>query len=216
MNICVECGKEFDPVLYIDGKRVAKKKTRKKCFECDPYKPQVIRTKTSVCEICNKEFYPVIYYQGKRLWRRGRHYCFDCVPYTPSRKGASFTKTRNTIDNKRQCRICKEYKELTEFSPTNKIGNLNSYCKKCAAKRKKKPQQRFKEECIAYKGGKCVICSYNKCPAALEFHHRNPDEKDFTISHLSTVILSDEVKNELDKCDLLCSNCHREKHYFGI
>jgi hypothetical protein len=35
---------------------------------------------------------------------------------------------------------------------------------------------------IAYKGGECSICGYNKCVAALEFHHLNPSEKDFTIS----------------------------------
>lgn len=35
---------------------------------------------------------------------------------------------------------------------------------------------------IDYKGGKCSVCGYNKCRAALEFHHTNPNEKDFGIS----------------------------------
>lgn len=35
---------------------------------------------------------------------------------------------------------------------------------------------------IAYKGGACQCCAYNKCVVALEFHHINPDEKDFGIS----------------------------------
>jgi hypothetical protein len=168
------------------------------------------------CKSCNKEFYPVTYFEEKRLWRRGRLYCFECVPYTPSKVGNSFTKNRNTLDGKRQCRICKQCKSLSEYSPTNKLGNLNSYCKTCATKKNRQPKQRFKEECIDYKGGKCINCGYNKCPAALEFHHRNPKEKDFSVSHISVVTLNENIKKELDKCDLLCSNCHKELHYTPI
>ena len=172
-----------------------------------------ITTKPKVCEHCKREFYPVTYFQGKRLWRRGRRYCFECVPYEPSRRGTSFTQSRNTIDGKRRCRICKDYKDLKEFSPTNQFGNLNSYCKGCAAKKNRKPRQRFKEECIAYKGGKCIMCNYNRCPAGLEFHHRDSKEKEFSIRDVTTVILTDDIKKELDKCDLLCSTCHKELHY---
>lgn len=173
-------------------------------------------TAFNICILCNKEFCPATYFEGKRLWRRGRRQCFECVPYSPSRRGSSFTKTRNTLDGKRQCRICKEFKVLDEFSPTNSYGNLNSYCKNCAAKKTRKPKQRFKEECVAYKGGSCVKCGYNKCPAALEFHHRDPTQKEFSLRDIYTVILSDDIKIELDKCDLVCSNCHKEIHYTPI
>lgn len=173
------------------------------------------KTPKNVCEVCGKDFYPVTYHQGKRLWRRGRRQCFDCVPYVPMKPGDTPTKTRN-ISGKRQCRICKIWKGLDEFSPTNKYGNLNSYCKGCAAKKSRKPKQRFKEECVAYKGGRCTRCGYGKCPAALEFHHRNPSEKEFSLRDISTVILTEGVKAELDKCDLVCSNCHKEIHYTPI
>jgi hypothetical protein len=172
-------------------------------------------TQQNTCDHCHKLFYPVTYYEGKRLWRRGRKACFECIPYEPSGRGKTITKTRNTLDGKRECKICKEYKEFEHFSPTNKQGNLNSYCKTCAAKKTKYPRQRFKEECIAYKGGKCIMCGYFKCPAALEFHHRNPTEKEFSLRDIYTVILTDAVKVELDKCDLLCSVCHKEVHYYS-
>lgn len=166
-----------------------------------------------ICENCKKQFLPVTYYEGKRLWRRGRRVCFECVPYKPSKKGPCFTRTRNTVDGKRQCRICEEFKDFSEFSPTNKFGALNSYCKNCAAQKKKYPKQRFKQECIDYKGGQCSVCGYDKCPAALEFHHRDPEQKDFSIRDIHTVLLTEDIKLELDKCDLLCSNCHKEIHY---
>jgi hypothetical protein len=63
---------------------------------------------------------------------------------------------------------------------------------------------------VEYKGGKCQICGYNKCFNALEFHHLNPNSKDFTISGKS--LSFEKLKYEVDKCILVCSNCHSEIH----
>jgi hypothetical protein len=65
---------------------------------------------------------------------------------------------------------------------------------------------------VEYKGGKCEICSYNKCVDALEFHHKDPALKDFSISSKGYTRSWKTVKEELDKCVLLCANCHRELH----
>jgi len=59
----------------------------------------------------------------------------------------------------------------------------------------------------------CAICGYNTCLAALEFHHVNPKEKNFSISSAS--IMRKNIASELNKCILLCSNCHREIHHLG-
>lgn len=67
----------------------------------------------------------------------------------------------------------------------------------------------LKERAVAHLGGKCVICGYGRCPAALEFHHDDPREKDLVISR---VMSWKRIVAELDKCTLLCSNCHREVH----
>jgi hypothetical protein len=56
----------------------------------------------------------------------------------------------------------------------------------------------------------CSICGYNECDAALDFHHVNPKDKIFQIN-LTTMRTKDEkIFNELNKCILLCSNCHRK------
>ena len=60
-------------------------------------------------------------------------------------------------------------------------------------------------------GGKCKVCGYNKYYGALDFHHINPNEKGFTLSKKATYNF-ERVKIELDKCIMLCSNCHRELH----
>lgn len=70
---------------------------------------------------------------------------------------------------------------------------------------------RIKERAVEYMGGKCVICGYFKCIKALEFHHINKEEKDFTIGS-NTSIAWERVKNEIKKCILVCANCHREIH----
>jgi len=69
---------------------------------------------------------------------------------------------------------------------------------------------RVKQKLVEYKGGKCEICGYNKCINCLSFHHLDPKEKDFQIS--GTTLSFERQKNEVDKCQLLCHNCHGEIH----
>lgn len=73
-------------------------------------------------------------------------------------------------------------------------------------------KKRKKKELVEYKGGKCEKCGYDKCIEALEFHHLDPKQKDFTIAGSSYSI--ERMKQEVDKCILICSNCHRELHYY--
>lgn len=112
----------------------------------------------------------------------------------------------------KKCLICSEEKEIGEFySRPNLPCKTYPYCKPCSNALTIKKQRERKEWYIAYKGGKCELCGYDKCPAALEFHHRDPAKKDFEIARLKTYSF-DLIKPELDKCVLVCSNCHREVH----
>jgi GH18 family chitinase len=63
---------------------------------------------------------------------------------------------------------------------------------------------------IEYKGGKCLICSYNRFQGALELHHVDSKKKEFAIGDKGYTRSWEKVKAELDKCVLLCANCHRE------
>lgn len=84
-------------------------------------------------------------------------------------------------------------------------------CKKCHNKNTKERGKRNKQKYVDYKGGKCERCGYNRCLNALDFHHINPKEKDPTFENFRYWGI-EKAKEELDKCMLLCSNCHREKH----
>jgi 5-methylcytosine-specific restriction endonuclease McrA len=77
---------------------------------------------------------------------------------------------------------------------------------KAVAKRRRK----IKALSIEYKGGKCQICGYNKFQGALELHHIDKTKKSFGIGDKGYTRSWEKVKTELDKCILLCANCHRE------
>jgi hypothetical protein len=62
---------------------------------------------------------------------------------------------------------------------------------------------------VQYCGGKCSQCGYDENPWVFEFHHKD-DNKEFQISDVS--FGWDRIKGELDKCDMLCANCHRIEH----
>lgn len=74
-------------------------------------------------------------------------------------------------------------------------------------------QRRKKQQAVDYLGGKCIRCGYNKCLAALEFHHPDPKVKEQKLTYIVCRWSWERVLPELTKCVLVCSNCHREIHY---
>lgn len=98
---------------------------------------------------------------------------------------------------------------LTDFA----IRSDGTYrCRKCSSDAVQRARRRLKERLVEYKGGKCELCGYDRCIGALEFHHPNPNEKEFQISGCN-IKSFERLKNEADKCMLVCSNCHKELHY---
>jgi hypothetical protein len=105
-------------------------------------------------------------------------------------------------------------KHNLKTKPTGREKLSKSEISKRSVARVDKRRKKFKIDAIKYKGGSCIQCGYNKCTTALEFHHTNPSIKDFTVSNSYTKSWIDVLK-ELDKCILVCSNCHREIHELG-
>ncbi|HWQ60496.1 MAG TPA: hypothetical protein VN420_05140 [Candidatus Fimivivens sp.] len=81
------------------------------------------------------------------------------------------------------------------------------YLKRAVAKRRKAMRLRA----IGYKGGKCSRCGYDRCLGALEFHHTD-GRKDFSISQDGLTRSWARIEKEIEKCVLMCANCHREEH----
>lgn len=95
---------------------------------------------------------------------------------------------------------CRCHQELHD-----KISKLKENVAKSTIRRRS-----VKQQGITYLGGSCLICGYNSCSAALDFHHQDPTKKDFNISQAYNSW--EKIKPELDKCVLLCSRCHGEIH----
>lgn len=127
------------------------------------------------------------------------------------------------------CKKCKETKPVSDFS-IYKNHRIYSYCKKCEKEDNHINQAKFQtrnkarsaqisrirkykvKECgVKYLGGRCVQCGYNEYLCSLDFHHKDPSKKDFEISGKSN--FNNKLKKELDKCVLLCKNCHQVLHY---
>lgn len=76
----------------------------------------------------------------------------------------------------------------------------------------KNKREIFKLLAIEYGGNKCQHCQYNKNYSALSFHHTDPTQKDFSFGGIRSNVLTEVHKQELDKCILLCHNCHFKVH----
>lgn len=85
-------------------------------------------------------------------------------------------------------------------------------CVKCRSLSVQKRRIKVKQLALDYKGNKCTYCGYTKCTHALVFHHVDPKQKDFGIASKGLTRSWNKVKKELDKCILLCANCHFELH----
>jgi transposase len=85
-----------------------------------------------------------------------------------------------------------------------------SRCKECAKEAVVRRRRRVKLTLIEEAGGECLLCGYDKFPGALEFHHLDPELKEFAISRRGITRGIAEVREEARKCALLCANCHAE------
>jgi len=125
------------------------------------------------------------------------------------------------------CTKCNTVKPINSFS--KKGAGLNSYCKACHSeyvnihykKNKKKylyRNKKNKEKIKAYidsvkEKSKCTFCGENHI-ATLQFHHTTPNEKEFTIAEAVRLGKSlKTIKHELNKCIVLCANCHFKLHW---
>lgn len=143
---------------------------------------------------------------GKMRQLHKRSYCLTCRPYGDPNKSRLYLDTQT----EKTCPKCKQTKPVDAFSVIRK-NRRYSFCKECGSRQTRQRYRNFKKACVEYKGGKCERCGYSKCLWALDFHHKNPAEKLFMISSSPTRSLSASVMAEIDKCLLLCSNCHREE-----
>ena len=124
------------------------------------------------------------------------------------------------------CKQCGETKPLSEFSTEGKTSAGNkkykSRCRQCYSKHAAKSHKTMQHmqtlaEMRDSAKTKCVVCGYDRCKAALDFHHIDPSSKAFEISDAFDYrrvksITVDDLVSEIEKCAVVCCRCHREIH----
>ena len=115
----------------------------------------------------------------------------------------------------KKCEICNE-----EFE-TLPNGGSRKYCFNCSpsypkggsrSKTISALRRAMKREAIKRLGGKCQRCGYDKYIGALTFHHKDPSIKEFGLAQGGNTHSWEEYWQEVQKCELLCANCHAEEH----
>lgn len=89
----------------------------------------------------------------------------------------------------------------------------SSYCKICNKADRVKRNKENKIKAVEYFGGKCIDCGYNKYVGALDFHHTDDSLKSDNYHNLKNMNFKNFLQALIDqKCELVCANCHRERH----
>lgn len=124
------------------------------------------------------------------------------------------------------CKSCQRLRDKAKYLEIKESGKVQKYKEQNEEKiraynieyqrsyRGSGRKQERKLQMCDYKGGKCVLCgliSSERNIAAFDFHHLNPKEKEYGPSDMTNMRWS-RITEELDKCVLLCSNCHRIIH----
>jgi transposase-like protein len=113
-----------------------------------------------------------------------------CKKCGENRASEFHKKSRNRL-----CHVCKQcYKEIYASARSQRLDDI-------------------KKKMVEYKGGGCENCGYNRCLACLDFHHQQPETKNPEWKKMRHRSFDDAMKLELDKCQLLCRNCHGEVHW---
>lgn len=87
----------------------------------------------------------------------------------------------------------------------------DSMCKPCRMAYGTERRHKIKQMAVEYLGGCCLKCGIRSSQYCIyDFHHRDPSQKDFSFGKVNKGF--EQIKPELDKCDLLCANCHRIIH----
>ncbi len=120
------------------------------------------------------------------------------------------------------CTQCKTEQLLENFYAQQQRSNVDSekiwyyhdsMCIKCRLEYSANRARQRKIDIVEYMGGECADCHVVGDPVIYDCHHLDPSQKDFSISKNKKSL--EKIKSELDKCILLCANCHRLRHKDG-
>lgn len=190
MNKCLQCGEETNNPKFCSSSCAAKynNKKRKKPF--------------TKCVNCGEDIGRNGYRDSKKKFCSNN--CQGDYIKKETIQRLSIKEDNGILTGK-----CKTH-GTTRFYKIKNRASVYYRCGKCNANHVNDRRKKLKLMAIEYMGGKCCKCGYNKNVRSMQFHHLDPNEKDFGISKNTNARSWEEIKKELDKCILVCANCHGE------
>lgn len=176
------------------------------------------------CETCGNEFF--------EDWRKDKKGSPRFCSKTCSQVRHWSEEQKQTLREKMRVHpdlFCIKCGKLLSRSSSNKKGENTGLCSRCEKDQRrgtgkygiegknwgpyiKAVRKSRKKEYILLAGGSCAKCGYDKYYGALDFHHKDPKEKDFNVTGNGFGRSDELIKKEIQKCILLCCRCHRELH----
>lgn len=125
-----------------------------------------------------------------------------------------FQVNNKILRTEKYCPKCKVTKPIDQFYQRTNRNECGGYCKNCSNDVTAERIVAVKIKMIIYKGGRCEDCGLrleDSHYCVFDFHHINPNDKNPKFKRIKYQKW-EVIKMEIDKCELLCSNCHRIKH----
>ncbi len=149
------------------------------------------------CGKCGGEIPSKVVVDGRERNLQRRKYCLTCSPFG----GHNTAKLERQHSLGKPCEVC--------GLPANRSDRPNS--RRCASCNTRIRRYRVKIALVEMLGGQCARCGWRGPLASYDLHHRDPAKKSFALGMIANRAW-DVVKEEAQKCELLCANCHRIEH----
>jgi len=177
------------------------------------------------CRTCNEVKDLEEYHKHNRSWRLDCKVCFrlaekerrlNRIKKENPEHAKKILEYRENLEKRGECPDehqwcydCETYRIKDDFSPNS----LKVYgrCRDCSGKHDIERARVFKKRAIEHLGGRCVDCGFKGHYASFEFHHEKPEEKEMNWNKMRKKSWINLLP-ELNKCILLCSNCHGVVH----
>ena len=152
------------------------------------------------CKKCGKTILCRVVIDGKERNLQNRKFCLSCSPFGQ----------HNTKNIARECKIEHGNKLCNLCGSPFNANQLRGYqCWNCL---NKKARLKNQDKLYELMGDKCWLCGYNKCRAAMDFHHVDRETKSMELTQREMSYSWERIIKEARKCVLLCAICHREFH----
>jgi DNA-directed RNA polymerase subunit RPC12/RpoP len=122
------------------------------------------------------------------------------------------TERARRLEESRRAAGADVVRTCTTHGPTKFARDANGTyrCTRCSSEAVARRRRRVKEILVAEAGARCALCGYDRCSRALGFHHVDPQTKRFGLAEGGVARSLGEARAEVEKCVLLCANCHAE------